>query len=54
MRRNKQRTVPWTLKNNEYFADFIKGSRLVLNWHPLEDVTRSEVQLVFLAIQCAE
>lgn len=34
--------------------DFTKGSRLVLNWHPLEDVTRSEVQLVFLAIQCAE
>ena len=34
--------------------DFIKGTRLVLNWHPLEDVTRSEVQLVFLAIQCAE
>ena len=33
--------------------DFTKGSRLVLNWHPLEDVTRSEVQLVFLAIQCA-
>ncbi len=27
---------------------------MVLNWHPLEDVTRSEVQLVFLAIQCAE
>ena len=26
----------------------------MLNWHPLEDVTRSEVQLVFLAIQCAE
>lgn len=27
---------------------------MVLNWPPLEDVTRSEVQLVFLAIQCAE
>ena len=34
--------------------DFTKRSRLVLNWHPLEDVTRSEVQLVFLAIQCAD
>lgn len=34
--------------------DITQDSRLVLNWHPLEDLSRSEVQLVFLAIQCAE
>ena len=34
--------------------DITQGSRLSLNWHPLEDVSRSEVQLVFLAIQCAK
>ncbi len=34
--------------------DLTRDSRLVLHWHPSEDLSRSEVQLVFLAIQCAE
>lgn len=31
-----------------------QGSRLHLNWDPVEDLSRSEVQIAFLAIQCAE
>lgn len=38
----------------QLLRDITRDSRLVLNWLPGEDVTRSEVQLVFLAIQCAE
>lgn len=34
--------------------DITQDSRLTLHWHPLEDMSRSEIQLVFLAIQCAE
>lgn len=34
--------------------DTYRGSRLKLQWDPVEDLTRSEVQIAFLAIQCAE
>jgi len=34
--------------------DTTKGSKLSLRWDPVEDLPRSEVQLAFLAIQCAE
>jgi histidine phosphotransferase ChpT len=34
--------------------DCLRGSRLSLDWEPSEDIARSEVQLVFLAFQCAE
>jgi len=34
--------------------DITRDSRLFINWIPNEDMTRTEVQLAFLAIQCAE
>ncbi len=34
--------------------DISKDSRLDLHWHPQGDISRSEIQLAFLAIQCAE
>lgn len=34
--------------------DITRGTRLAIHWEPVEDMTRSEVQLAFLAIQCAE
>lgn len=34
--------------------DMSRGARLKLHWDPVEDLSRSEVQLAFLAIQCAE
>ncbi len=34
--------------------DTQRGSRLMLQWDPVEDLSRSEVQIAFLAIQCAE
>lgn len=34
--------------------DISQDSRLTLHWHPIEDLSRSEIQVVFLAIQCAE
>lgn len=34
--------------------DIFRGSRLRVHWEPLEDITRSEVQIAFLALQCAE
>lgn len=34
--------------------DLSRGSRLHIQWTPNEELTRSEVQIAFLAIQCAE
>ncbi|WP_375265054.1 histidine phosphotransferase family protein [Planktotalea sp.] len=34
--------------------DITRDSRLFINWIPNEDMTRTEVQLAFLTIQCAE
>ncbi|MGB7316356.1 MAG: histidine phosphotransferase family protein [Planktotalea sp.] len=34
--------------------DITRGSRLLVQWDPVEDLSRSEVQIAFLAIQCAE
>ncbi|MEP5151932.1 histidine phosphotransferase family protein [Planktotalea sp.] len=34
--------------------DLSRGSRLHIQWTPTEELSRSEVQIAFLAIQCAE
>jgi len=34
--------------------DMMRGSRTELHWEPAEDLPRAEVQIAFLAIQCAE
>lgn len=34
--------------------DVTRASRMTLHWEPVEDFSRREVQLAFLAIQCAE
>lgn len=34
--------------------DMSRGARMTLHWDPVEDLSRSEVQLAFLAIQCAQ
>lgn len=39
---------------NALLRDITRGSRLELRWEPAEDISRTEVQLAFLAIQCAE
>lgn len=38
----------------QILRDITRSSRLVIHWEPVEDFNRSEVQLAFLAIQCAE
>lgn len=34
--------------------DITRGGRISINWQPSTDLARNEVQLAFLAIQCAE
>lgn len=34
--------------------DVTHGTRITIHWEPVADLSRSEVQLAFLAIQCAE